>query len=220
MPDLVRRAATAVEALRPDYFERRHRLVPELAQLVGRQRSRIDAGRLAVLIHFLGRPKWTTVVSALRCLQWLYARSRRALASTSSVYWALTPANPVLRACPPSTAELPDWSELRSDEAGTATPGAIMSFFEPRRSIAASSLARPNRIIRPLDGSRVVCSLIAHPLAADSHLAGTDLPRFDQECERDASKIPDLDAVRRRSSRARPACCGRLVHIALRPAGR
>jgi hypothetical protein len=129
MPDLVRRAATAVEALRPDYFERRHRLVPELAQLVGRQRSRIDAGRLAVLIHFLGRPKWTTVVSALRCLQWLYARSRRALASTSSVYWALTPANPVLRACPPSTAELPDWSELRSDEAGTATPGAIMSFL-------------------------------------------------------------------------------------------
>jgi hypothetical protein len=59
MPDLVRRAATAVKALRPDYFEGRRRLVPELAQLVGRQRSRIDADRLAVLIHFLARPKWT-----------------------------------------------------------------------------------------------------------------------------------------------------------------
>jgi hypothetical protein len=59
MPDLVRRAATAVKALRPDYFEGRRRLVPELAQLIGRQRSRIDADRLAVLIHFLARPKWT-----------------------------------------------------------------------------------------------------------------------------------------------------------------
>jgi hypothetical protein len=59
MPDLVRRAATAVKALRPDYFEGRRRLVPELAQLIGPQRSRIDADRLAVLIHFLARPKWT-----------------------------------------------------------------------------------------------------------------------------------------------------------------
>jgi hypothetical protein len=96
-------------------------------------------------------------------------------------------------------------------------------FFEPRRSIAASSLARPNRIIRPVDGSslarpnriirpvdgsRVVRSLIAHPLAADSDLAGTNLPRFDQERERDASKIPDLDAVRRRSDqRAEAGLC-------------
>jgi hypothetical protein len=48
MPDLVRRAATAVEALRPHYFERRRRLVPELAQLVGRQLSQINPRRLAV----------------------------------------------------------------------------------------------------------------------------------------------------------------------------
>jgi hypothetical protein len=59
MTDLVRRAATAVEALRPDYFERRRRLVPELAQLVGRQISRVNAGRLAVFIDSLAPPKWT-----------------------------------------------------------------------------------------------------------------------------------------------------------------
>jgi hypothetical protein len=51
MTHLVRRAATAAEALRPDYFERRRRLLPGLAQLVGRQRPRIDAGRLAVSVH-------------------------------------------------------------------------------------------------------------------------------------------------------------------------
>jgi hypothetical protein len=51
------RAATALEALGTHHLERRHRLVPEFAQLVRLQRSRVDAARLAILVHLLAGPK-------------------------------------------------------------------------------------------------------------------------------------------------------------------
>jgi hypothetical protein len=59
MPDLVRRAATAVEALRSDHLQQRHRLVTKLAQLDGLQRSRVEASWLAVSVRFLARSKCT-----------------------------------------------------------------------------------------------------------------------------------------------------------------
>jgi hypothetical protein len=67
MANLVRRATTAIQAFGSHDLERRHWLVPERAQLAGVQRSRVDAGRLAVSLGLdAGKYRVTRISSVIR----------------------------------------------------------------------------------------------------------------------------------------------------------
>jgi hypothetical protein len=59
MMDLMRRTTEAIEAFGSDHPKGDIRSVAEFAQLLGRQRSRINPRRLAVLIDSLAPPKWS-----------------------------------------------------------------------------------------------------------------------------------------------------------------
>jgi hypothetical protein len=84
MMDLMRRTTAAIEAFGSDHPKGDIRSVAEFAQLLGRQRSRINPRRLAVLIDSLAPPKWSIRVmvpesrgqgnrsSGLRLVIWLH----------------------------------------------------------------------------------------------------------------------------------------------------